>query len=376
MATPKLSFHKAQKQYYARFDGKMVYFGKDHAHAAQRFAETLARYEAGEPVTPRANQEALTIVEAAERYLAYAAQYYGESSEADILKHALRRLCAFCGREPLPELGPKRLKTFQTHLVQQGELSRSGVNRTISSVRRFVKWAVSEEIAPPDLSHALETIQPLRKGRTQAPETEPVKPVPMEHVEAAKAYVTSPVAALIDLLVLSGARPGELVELRPYDVDTSTDPWQTRPEAHKTAWQGRDRVILFGPKAQRVLKPFMLRGEHEYMFSPREAEKERYSRAAVHRRPNQTPNPRKTQRCVGECYTPDSLRRAIEYACRKANIPKWSPYRLRHTAATEIRRQYGLEAAQTVLGHSKADVTQVYAERDFEKAARVIAEIG
>jgi site-specific recombinase XerC len=54
----------------------------------------------------------------------------------------------------------------------------------------------------------------------------------------------------------------------------------------------------------------------------------------------------------------------------------WFPNQLRHTAGTEIRKRYGLEAAQTVLGHSKADVTQVYAERDYALAARVAKEVG
>ncbi len=49
---------------------------------------------------------------------------------------------------------------------------------------------------------------------------------------------------------------------------------------------------------------------------------------------------------------------------------------MRHSAATEIRKQFGLEAAQTVLGHAKADVTQVYAERDAALAAEVMRKIG
>jgi site-specific recombinase XerC len=57
-------------------------------------------------------------------------------------------------------------------------------------------------------------------------------------------------------------------------------------------------------------------------------------------------------------------------------IEKWSPNRLRHAVATEIRRQFGVEAAQVVLGHSRADVTQVYAERDWQKAQDVMKAIG
>jgi integrase len=59
-----------------------------------------------------------------------------------------------------------------------------------------------------------------------------------------------------------------------------------------------------------------------------------------------------------------------------AKIDDWSPNQLRHTAATEIRKKFGLEAAQVVLGHSTADITQVYAERNQKLAAEVIRQIG
>lgn len=49
---------------------------------------------------------------------------------------------------------------------------------------------------------------------------------------------------------------------------------------------------------------------------------------------------------------------------------------MRHNAATDLRKEYGLEAAQVVLGHARADVTQVYAERDRERAVAVVAEFG
>jgi len=42
---------------------------------------------------------------------------------------------------------------------------------------------------------------------------------------------------------------------------------------------------------------------------------------------------------------------------------------LRHLWATEVRKRFGLEAA-------KANITQVYAERNVALAATVAAEIG
>jgi site-specific recombinase XerC len=66
--------------------------------------------------------------------------------------------------------------------------------------------------------------------------------------------------------------------------------------------------------------------------------------------------------------------RAELLAWRKAH--RWHPNQLRHTVATEVRARFGLEAAQAVLGHAKADVTQGYAERDLSKAAEVMRQIG
>ncbi len=49
----------------------------------------------------------------------------------------------------------------------------------------------------------------------------------------------------------------------------------------------------------------------------------------------------------------------------------------RHSAASNIRKQYGLEAARCMLGHRMAAVTEIYAsEFDEAKAAEIAAKIG
>jgi integrase len=101
---------------------------------------------------------------------------------------------------------------------------------------------------------------------------------------------------------------------------------------------------------------------------------------------------RKRKLPPGTCYNGASYRRAIERACDRAYPPtdgltpetlkewqgqhRWAPNRLRHTAATELRKRFGLEAAQVILGHSYADVTQIYAEADQKLAIGVMAMIG
>ena len=61
---------------------------------------------------------------------------------------------------------------------------------------------------------------------------------------------------------------------------------------------------------------------------------------------------------------------------KKAGVPHWFPYQLRHTAATRIRRQYGLEAAQVILGHASIEASQIYAERDLTRAMEIAESDG
>jgi site-specific recombinase XerC len=57
-------------------------------------------------------------------------------------------------------------------------------------------------------------------------------------------------------------------------------------------------------------------------------------------------------------------------------IPHWHPHQLRHTAATELRKTHGLEAAQVILGHRTLTVTQVYAEKNVAAAMSIMAAVG
>src|SRR5262249_22751638 len=75
-------------------------------------------------------------------------------------------------------------------------------------------------------------------------------------------------------------------------------------------------------------------------------------------------------------FSDERYAHAVGDAAEKAGVPHWHPNQLRHLFATEVRRAHGLEAAQVLLGHSRADVTQVYAERDLTLATAVAAEIG
>ncbi len=55
---------------------------------------------------------------------------------------------------------------------------------------------------------------------------------------------------------------------------------------------------------------------------------------------------------------------------------RWHPHQLRHNAATELRRQFGIETARIILGHRSAAITEVYAELDQAKAVEAMKRVG
>lgn len=150
---------------------------------------------------------------------------------------------------------------------------------------------------------------------------------------------------------------------------------------HKTAHRGRGRVVCLGKRAQEIIRPFLSTDLRAYLFSPAKAMAEfRAAQRASRKTPVQPSQQHRAKarpkKRPGDSYSRCSYDKAVAKACAKAGVPSWHPNQLRHSHATEIRRRFGLEAAQVSLGHSRADVTQVYAERDLSLAEKVAREIG
>ncbi len=187
---------------------------------------------------------------------------------------------------------------------------------------------------------------------------------------------------MIQLQLATGMRPGEVRIMRVGDINMSADPWEYRPQEHKTQHHGRDRVIFIGPIGQDIVRPFLKADREKHLFSPAEARAEFDAERRENRVSPMTPSQRARTRLAdprkkpGSCYSVTSYARAIKNACEVAEIPTWTPNRLRHNAATNMRKQFDIESVRTILGHATGFTTEIYAELDHEKARRVIARIG
>jgi len=350
------------------------------------------------------------------------------------IKTTLRVLRQMDGTTPVSKYGPKRLRLLREAMITgdpaasppRKPWSRTTVNDRVRIVVSVFRWGVTQELVPASVADALSMLDALKRGRTRAKEGTKVGPVPEFLLAATLPHLASPVRAIVQVQLLTGARPGEIVGLRGRDIDrdAETGLLVARLSEHKTAYLGRERLVYFGPEAEAVLQPF-LRGREPSrpLFSPAEAEAERRARQHAERRTplswgnrpgtNRVESP---DRIPSDAYTVSSYRRAIQYACDRAFPPpehlrprtlgrgrgetqsellarlaegekrellewrrshRWHPHQLRHNAATRIRREFGLEAAQLVLGHSSAAITDaVYAERDSTKVVQAMRRLG
>lgn len=412
---PSYQNHKGSGQAKVRINQRDHYLGPfGSPESRERYEQLIAEWFAGNGDTSRLN---LTVDDLAILFLEFAENYYRRddgkpTGEARNIRDALRPLIRLFGPTRVREFGPMKLKAARDEMVRTGHC-RKHINAEIHRIRRVFKWGVENEYVPAPIHQALVAVAGLKSGRSEAVEAAPVQPVREATVNATLPHLSAVVADMVRLQMLTGCRPGEVCLLRPCDVTIqSNGVWAYRPETHKTVHHGKERRIFIGPEGQAVLRPYLVRDAEAYCFSPAESQAQRNETKRENRKspmtPSQTarwpkPNGQRTPR---DRYDANTYGRAIVRACELAfeipdelrRIPAdvsakerkrlqqlatewrakhcWSPNQLRHTRATRIREKYGIEAAATVLGHSDPRVTEIYAERDFEMAARIMCEVG
>ncbi|HEX5102632.1 MAG TPA: site-specific integrase [Pirellulaceae bacterium] len=400
-AVPSYCRHKASGQAVVRLDGVDRYLGPyGSPESYERYERAIAEWRVHHAEKQTATERLsavrrfdLTVSEVLFRYRQFALGYYQKngqpSKELQAVKYSLRPVRLLYGSIRIRDFGPLALKAVREHMVSSG-LCRNLVNARINRVKRFMKWAVSEELAPPSAYEALRTVTGLRFGRSGARETDPVQPVPDAWVNAVLPFLSPQVKAMVSLQRLTGMRPCEVVQMRVGDIDMTGEIWIYEPPDHKNRWRGHKRLIPLGPKSQEIIRPFLSLKTVAFLFSPIAAEAWRNDLRRQRRQTPMTPSqaarrPKsRPKRAKRERYDVDSYRRAIEYGIEVANrqrtefdqIPHWFPLQLRHSRATEVRKAFGLEGAQVALGHANASVTEVYAERNLGLAIEIAKRSG
>ncbi|TWU39143.1 Tyrosine recombinase XerC [Novipirellula aureliae] len=420
-AVPKYRKHKATGQAVVTIAGFDHYLGKFNSKASRMLydrliGEWLAAGRQGPPPDP----DAFTITELIARYWRYAQAYYRRADgtptdTAENMRPAFRVLRKTYGDTPVDDFGPIALKAVQQQFVELGQ-ARKYVNENIDRIKRMVRWGVSEELVNESTLRRLETVNGLRKGKTTAHDNPEIPPVDDEVVDLTLPHLLPTLADMVQIQRLTGARPGEVCIMRAGDFDRRGETWVFVPERHKTEHHNKKRAIVIGPRAQKILEPYLNRDDLEYCFKPSEVIEEqledRHTKRVTPLSCGCKPSKRKRRRkrAPGDCYTNDSYRRAIHRACDRAFLPpaplaklkgesnnarvkrltekqrdelkvwlsdhRWSPNQLRHSMGTQTREEFGIEAVAAVLGHSRTDTSEIYALRNLKLAAEVAKAIG
>lgn len=376
-------------------------FGSEESKA--EYARILSQLAGGKGALPASGPvNDFTISELVLEYLKHASTYYVDpitkapTSEQTALRDAVRPLARLFGPLPVAEFDSVRLEMVQEAMANGSTLTaeerqargkrplgmaRTTINRHIDRIKRIMRWGCAKKIVPPHNLVNIEAVASLKAGRCTARETEIVKPVDQAIVEATLPFIAPAPADMVRVMLLSGCRVGELCKLRGCELDRSGEQWVYAPARHKTRHRGHVRNIVFGPRAMLILRKYLKADPDAYLFSPAEqAQQIREKKRAARKTPVQPSqvdrsNPN-AKRKPGKHYTQRSVNQAIERGCIKAKVERWHTHQLRHTAALNVLREFGPEAARSTLGHRTLNMTLHYAGVDLEKAAEVARKIG
>ena len=251
----------------------------------------------------------------------------------------------------------KALKDFQVFLIQQtgrgGQLfSRTYCNTLVKAVKSAFFWALTQE--PPIITEAralalskVAELKPSPKIRENKKRTK----APVEHFESLFPLLRPEVSAMFRLQFLHAMRSGEVCNIRPSMINFDYDEhgnWLYQPEKHKTAGRGKERTFVFWKESQEILKP--------------------------HLQSNADPDEPIFRNLKGRpfsvCVYDSIIRKTIE----KHGLKKIVPYQSRHTTATRVKQEFGIEHARALLGHTTEHMTRHYIHEDEELIQQIAVE--
>ena len=210
-------------------------------------------------------------------------------------------------------------------------------------------WAVEQELAQPETLGSLTAVRNIQRGRTAAREKPSIKPVDLETIQKTLEHLDLDTATMVRVHLLGCMRACEVTQMRGEDIESVGTIWIYTPWSHKTEHKGLSRKIWLNRRCQELLAPLLSLRPTGWLFP--------------------------SSNHPGEAITTPGYRLRIAKACKRAKVSHWHPLQLRHTALTIVRATHGLEASQVLAGHAKADITQVYAERNDQLGQKAATEL-
>jgi len=345
---PSYRLHRPSGLAVVTIDGRDHYLGQyGTPESRQKYGELISQAAIGVPVDPRpVAGDVTTVAILVAAYMKYATQYYVKNGkvtdEVACIRSAMAPLLLLFAECDVARFSAPQLVAVRQQMIANG-WTRKFINKSVGRIRRMFRHGVANELVPPDVLTKLSAVTPLAAGRSEAVERPERHAVPEEHLLAVRDHLRTQVLRdLMDVALLTAARPGELCRLTMGMLDRSGDVWKVVFRDHKMAHLGRTRTVLFGPRSQLILRRYLKAKPEEPVFGVKRA----------------------------------TFSNNLKAVCKRLKIPVFTGHWLRHTALTEIRREFGLDAAQTVADHGDSKTTEMYAAPDRSEGMAVAMKRG
>ena len=196
---PSYLLHRPTGQARVRISGRDHYLGEHGSpESRERYEDLIADWFARNDTSGYT----LTIDSLAILYLEHVDSYYRKNgkptSEATSIRIALRPLIKLYGPMRAREFSPLKLKAVRNTMIEAGWV-RTSINRHVQRITACWKWAAENELVPVAVWTGLRSIAGLRRGRSKAKESVPVKLVPEVFVDAVQPHVTRPIWGAIQV---------------------------------------------------------------------------------------------------------------------------------------------------------------------------------
>jgi len=306
------------------------------------------------------------------------------TSQRQLIDVALRELEALFGEVRVDRFGEEHLLQHRDRLESKPSLTRGGINRKTNLIKGAFRWGRQRGMVSKPVWLDLKAVEPLSRSECGGrPEGKPKKPVAWSQLEAVLPFCSRQIGAMLRLEWATGMRPGEVCAMRWADIDQTPVTvdgvacWTYRVAEAKTMHHGHDTVYPLNPTCQAILREF-LKAPAAYIFSPRDVMEE-WSRQRRENR--ETPvwpctlrrDAKRGEQQYGDRYDTAAYRQAVERACKRAGVERFTPHAIRHSFVTRWANdpRFGAAAAGAAVNHRNRQTTDTYVHADRSLAYRI-----
>lgn len=237
------------------------------------------------------------------------------------------------------------IRDWMESLMDKGN-SASTINKSLSALRSFYRFALKRELVEKDPAHAVTgpkkskpLPQFLREGEMDRL---------LDGLEWDSSFNNVRARTILLLFYEAGLRRSELIGLDDEDIDFEA------AQLKVTGKRNKQRIVPFGAELAETLKDYKAKRQEEFGETS----------GALFLSDK------------GERISSNMVYQIVhKYLSMVTSLKKRSPHVLRHTFATAmLNNGAGLETIKSLLGHESVSTTEIYTHTTFEQLKRIYKE--